>query len=228
MAEVDWIKLTLLCLAGAASPGISWLLILSMSASRGTAVGVSGALGHGLGITAFALTTVFGLSALLIALPELTIALTVLGIGLLCYFGYQLITAGAIPLPDTLKTQGGFIAGFSIAIVNPKVLVFFLAVFGPFVDPKHTLNTQIAMGALAGSIDALVYIGVALAGTALKNALEGGRIQVINRLIGVGLMTSGIWILTQEISNLVELVDTMWFGDDMDSTPVTKPNVHAE
>ncbi len=203
MPESDWIKLALLCLAGAASPGLSWLLILSMSASRGTAVGISGALGHGLGIMVFALTTVFGLSALLLALPEFAVALTILGITLLCYFGYQLITAGVMPLPDKLTTQGGFITGFTIAIVNPKVLVFFLAVFGPFVDPQHRLNTQITMGALAGGIDALVYIAVALAGTALKQWLKAGRIQLINRLIGILLIASGVWIFIQEISNFV-------------------------
>ena len=203
MAEFDWIKLTLLCLAGAVSPGLSWLLILSMSASRGTAVGISGALGHGLGIMVFALTTVFGLSALLLALPELTVTLALLGIALLVYFGYQLFIAGDIPLPDKLMTQSGFIAGFSIAIVNPKVLIFFLAVFGPFVDPQHTLHTQLTMGALAGGIDATVYVGVALAGKALKQNLESGRIQLINRLIGILLITSGFWIFVQEISNFL-------------------------
>ncbi len=201
MAEFDWINLALLCLAGAASPGLSWLLILSMSASRGTAVGISGALGHGLGIMVFALTTVFGLSALLLALPELTVALTFLGIALLIYFGYQLVIAGDMPLTDKMTAQSGFIAGFSIAIVNPKVLIFFLAVFGPFVDPQHTLHTQLAMGALAGGIDATIYVGVALAGTALKQQLESGRIQLVNRLIGILLIASGFWIFIQEISN---------------------------
>ena len=124
MTEADWAKLALLCLAGAASPGLSWLLILSMSAARGIRVGISGALGHGLGITIFALTTVFGLSALLIAMPELTTALTLAGVLLLLYFGYQLTTARPPVLPERLTTQGGFIAGFFIAIVNPKVLVF--------------------------------------------------------------------------------------------------------
>ncbi len=199
MNETDWIKLALLCLAGAASPGLSWLLILSMSASRGTAVGISGALGHGLGIMVFGLTTVFGLSALLLALPELTVALTFLGIALLIYFGYQLIIAGDMPLPDKMTTQSGFIAGFSIAIVNPKVLIFFLAVFGPFVDPQHTLHTQLAMGVLTGGIDATVYVGVALAGTALKQQLESERIRLINRLIGILLIASGFWIFFQEI-----------------------------
>ncbi|MFZ9021910.1 MAG: LysE family translocator, partial [Litorivicinaceae bacterium] len=197
------VKLALLCLAGAASPGLSWLLILSMSASKGTRVGISGALGHGLGITAFALITVFGLSALLIAMPKLTSALTLLGIGLLVFFGYQLVTAGKSPLPEGLSTRGGFIAGFSIAIVNPKVLVFFLAVFGPFVDPNHPASTQMLMGLLAGGIDAGVYLGVAVAGSTLRTLLNEARIQRMNQLIGGLLFMSGLWILGKEISSFV-------------------------
>ena len=207
MAEADWAKLALLCLAGAASPGLSWLLILSMSAARGIRVGISGALGHGLGITIFALTTVFGLSALLIAMPELTTALTLAGVLLLLYFGYQLTTAGPPVLPERLTTQGGFIAGFFIAIVNPKVLVFFLAVFGPFVEPTHSVKTQLSMGALAGGIDALIYMCVAVTGMALRQALDANRIRLINRLIGYFLILSGLWIFIQEISNLIKMVD---------------------
>lgn len=207
MTEADWAKLALLCLAGAASPGLSWLLILSMSAARGMRVGISGAIGHGLGITIFALTTVFGLSALLIAMPDLTTALTFLGLLLLLYFGYQLITAGSPALPERLTTQGGFIAGFFIAIINPKVLVFFLAVFGPFVEPTHSVKTHLLMGALAGGIDTLVYMCVAITGMALRQALDANRIRLINRIIGYLLILSGLWIFTQEISNLIEIVD---------------------
>ena len=207
MTEADWANLALLCLAGAASPGLSWLLILSMSVAQGMRVGISGALGHGLGITIFALTTVFGLSALLIAMPELTTALTFVGLLLLLYFGYQLITAGSPVLPERLTTQGGFIAGFFIAIVNPKVLVFFLAVFGPFVEPTYSVKTQLSMGALAGGIDALVYMCVAVTGMALRQALDANRIRLINRLIGYLLIFSGLWIFTQEISNLIKMID---------------------
>jgi threonine/homoserine/homoserine lactone efflux protein len=207
VTEADWANLALLCLAGAASPGLSWLLILSMSVAQGMRVGISGALGHGLGITIFALTTVFGLSALLIAMPELTTALTFVGLLLLLYFGYQLITAGSPVLPERLTTQGGFIAGFFIAIVNPKVLVFFLAVFGPFVEPTYSVKTQLSMGALAGGIDALVYMCVAVTGMALRQALDANRIRLINRLIGYLLIFSGLWIFTQEISNLIKMID---------------------
>ena len=98
-------------------------------------------------------------------------------------------------------------AGFFIAIVNPKVLVFFLAVFGPFVEPTHSVKTQLSMGALAGGIDALVYMCVAVTGMALRQALDANRIRLINRLIGYLLIFSGLWIFTQEISNLIKMID---------------------
>ena len=201
MTDADWVKLGLLCLAGASSPGLSWLVILSMSATKGRSVGVSGALGHGLGITTFALLTVFGLSALLLALPQLTRLLTFGGISLLLFFGYQLLRAGTLPLPDKLTMQSGFIAGFSVAIINPKVLIFFLAVFGPFVQPSHTFETQIRMGIMAGVIDAIVYIVVAIAGITINHYLDGNRLTAINRAIGIVLVASGLLLFIQEISS---------------------------
>ena len=201
MTDADWVKLGLLCLAGASSPGLSWLVILSMSATKGRSVGVSGALGHGLGITTFALLTVFGLSALLLALPQVTRLLTFGGIGLLLFFFFLLLRAGTLPLPDKLTMQSGFIAGFSVAIINPKVLIFFLAVFGPFVQPSHTFGTQIRMGIMAGVIDAIVYIVVAIAGTTINHYLYGSRLTAINRAIGLVLVASGLLLFIQEISS---------------------------
>jgi threonine/homoserine/homoserine lactone efflux protein len=194
MAEAEWIKLTLLCLAGAASPGLSWLVIVTMSANHGIRTGLAGALGHGLGIAVFALITVFGLSAVLLAAPELARVMTWLGIGLLAYFGYQLVRAGVPPLPEQLKTGSGFIAGFLVAIVNPKVLVFFLAVFGPFIDPNHSIQTQVSMGVLAGLIDALIYTLVALFALAARRFLHTQRLIHFNRLLGVTLLLSSGWL----------------------------------
>ena len=197
MTEADWLKLALLCLAGAASPGLSWLIIVTMSANRGLRAGLAGAVGHGLGITVFALTTVFGLSAILLAAPELAYLLTWLGIGLLAYFGYRLARAGVPPLPDQLTTGAGFFAGFLVAIFNPKVLVFFLAVFGPFIDPNHSRPTQVSMGVLAGVIDALVYTLVALFALGVRRFLHTERLLYLNRGLGIILLLSSGWLAVQ-------------------------------
>jgi threonine/homoserine/homoserine lactone efflux protein len=194
MTQAEWFNLTLLCFAGALSPGISWLMILSMSASRGVWVGIAGALGHGAGITCFALATVFGLSAILLALPAATKMLTWVGLALLVYFGWTLVRRGVAPLPERLSTQGGFWAGWLIAVVNPKVLIFFLALFGPFVNPNHALSDQLLMGGLAGVIDAVVYLCVAVFAGVAKHLLAGQIILRINRTMGIFLIGSALWM----------------------------------
>ena len=50
------------------------------------------------------------------------------------------------------------------------------------------------MGALAGGIDALVYMCVAVTGMALRQALDH-RIRLINRLIGYLLILSELGFL---------------------------------
>ena len=194
MTQAEWLNLTLLCFAGALSPGISWRMIHSRSASRGVRVGIAGALGHGAGITCFALATVFGLSAVLLAAPAATETLTWVGLALLAYFGWALARRGVAPLPERLSTQGGFWAGWLIAVVNPKVLIFFLALFGPFVNPNHSLSDQLLMGGLAGGIDAIVYIGVAVFAGAAKHLLAGQIILRINRAMGIILIGSALWM----------------------------------
>ena len=203
MAEFDWIKLTLLCLAGAASPGLSWLLILSMSASRGTAVGIFGALGHGLGITMFALTTVFGLSALLLALPEFTVALTFLGTALLIYFGYQLVIAGDMPLPEKLTTQEWlyrWIFDCDRKPEGPSVLLGCVRT----LCRSSTYTFHTARHGCAGwwhRCCGLHRCGAC--GYSTQTTTKSGRIQLVNRLIGALLIASGFWIFIQEISNFL-------------------------
>ena len=55
----------------------------------------------------------------------------------------------------------GFIQGFLIALFNPKILAWMLALYSPIIEADLSLNTLIAMGILGMSIDATWYISVA-------------------------------------------------------------------
>lgn len=191
---MEWWSLSLLCFAGAISPGPSWIIIVTMSASRGVFVGVSAALGHGLGISSFAFITIFGLSSIINLYPEISVLLNLIAIILLAYFGYSLLRSGQSPLPETMSKGWGFLAGFSLAIVNPKVLIFFIAIFAPFVDPTQELQTKISMALLAGGIDASVYFSVAVLATILKNYLNSTFFLRTNKALGALLMFSAAWL----------------------------------
>ena len=47
--------------------------------------------------------------------------------------------------------------GFLIVFLNPKIMVFFLAVFSQFLTPQQSIETQVLAATLAGLVDGLWY-----------------------------------------------------------------------
>ena len=52
--------------------------------------------------------------------------------------------------------------GFLIVFFNPKIIVFFLAVFSQFLSADQSVATQITAAAVAGVLDAAWYALVAI------------------------------------------------------------------
>ena len=52
--------------------------------------------------------------------------------------------------------------GFLVALVNPKVLLFFTALFSQFVGVETEMWEKITLGLIAGGVDALWYMLIAL------------------------------------------------------------------
>ena len=93
----------------------------------------------------------------------------------------------------------GFIQGFSIALLNPKILAWMLALYTPFIENNVSIETLLGMGFLGMIIDGTWYVTVALALT------TGGRVEklksishIIDGAMGVlmfvfaGLMIGGV------------------------------------
>ena len=75
-----------------------------------------------------------------------------------------------------------------ISFLNPKILVFLVAVFSQFIDPEMSQMERIIMAILAGLIDTTWYVLVAaiLAGTPLIDKLRSNSV-IIDRIIGLVL-----------------------------------------
>ena len=52
--------------------------------------------------------------------------------------------------------------GLLIVVLNPKVIIFFVAIFSQFLSPSLSLSSQLGAAALAGIIDASWYGVMAL------------------------------------------------------------------
>ena len=83
--------------------------------------------------------------------------------------------------------------GFLIAIMNPKIALFFLALFSQFVRPDAGMTEKAIMAATAGVIDALWYIIVAvvLSHSIILEWLRA-RACLLDRLFGLILIALAI------------------------------------
>jgi threonine/homoserine/homoserine lactone efflux protein len=76
-----------------------------------------------------------------------------------------------------------------IALINPKIILFFSALFSQFISVDSELWVKLVMAGIAGSIDALWYVLVAVIISQPGNLLryqKSGR--WLNKLFGVLLL----------------------------------------
>ncbi|SHE74591.1 Threonine/homoserine/homoserine lactone efflux protein [Microbulbifer donghaiensis] len=197
MDLLNWLSLAGICALGAMSPGPSLLIVLR-SAASGLRQGLACALAHGAAIAIYAGLTAFGLAVLITRSPVLFNILQWAGAAMLVYLGWKALRAPApntaaanIPAPHQTVRRSA-LQGFGVAFFNPKVAVFFTALFSQFVAEQQALNTKLGMAALAAGIDAGWYCLIALAVYAGRNRSwvsksAGHRMQQLFGLLLIGL-----------------------------------------
>ena len=97
---------------------------------------------HGIGIFLWAMLMVSGLGALLVAQPAWFDAIRALGALFLLYLGaralLQNIEESDVVFDNTEDRARAGWEGLLIALSNPKIAVFFAALFSQFIQPQAT------------------------------------------------------------------------------------------
>jgi threonine/homoserine/homoserine lactone efflux protein len=181
-----WLSLALLCVLGAITPGPSLAVVLGSTLRGGRAAGLAAALAHGLAVGLYAVLTVAGLAALLTASPTLFALLQLAAAGYLVY-----LARGALRQRAAITTENGRLFshngpamaardGFMIAFLNPKLAVFMLALFAPFITADQGVGAKAILVLTIGGIDALWYATVVLVmvRSGLLSALERNAVYV--------------------------------------------------
>lgn len=161
-----WLTLVAVCALGAMSPGPSLTLVLRHTLQGGRGSGIRAALAHALSVGLYALLTVLGLGALLLGQPWLFQSVSLLGAAYLLWVGYRALQAQPASIdPATLKSEFNRQAlrdGFLVGLGNPKLILFFLALFSQFVTPELGWRGHLLIILTAMLIDAGWYIVVAV------------------------------------------------------------------
>ena len=198
MTLIFWLQFAAVCVAGAMSPGPSLALVIRNSTKFSRIAGLMTAIGHGLGMGMYAVFAVTGLVIVITTNVYLFQLIQILGICFLLYFGIQFIIqkSNEIIIDDNQKNINSFIQGFSISILNPKILIWFAAIFSQFVSVNGTFTSNSILVLTASIIDCIWYVIVALVVTSygLNNFFQK-RIDIIQKVSGFTLVLIGIILI---------------------------------
>ena len=203
MNNLFWVQFAAICLIGAMSPGPSMALIIRNSIKYGRISGILFSLGHAIGIGIYATVSVLGLQFILINNLFLFNAIQFCGSVFLLILGILFLrdTAHNLSLDNEQKNVNSFMQGFAISILNPKILIWFAAIFSQFIEISSTNFVKLAMVLIASSIDGLWYIilTIVVTGFGLKQFLEHNT-NIIQKISGVVLICISIIILHKTLS----------------------------
>lgn len=153
----------------ALTPGPDMLFCLGTGLSRGRLAGMVGAGGVACGLVCHITAASLGLAGLIAASPAAFDAVRYAGAAYLAWIGFNTLRHSPFAADAGAAAPGGlrrvFVRGFATNILNPKVVLFFIAFLPQFVDPSRgSMAAQMAvLGVLFAAIGMVVNVGVAIA-----------------------------------------------------------------
>ncbi|WP_448548990.1 LysE family translocator [Thalassotalea fusca] len=165
-----WLSLVTICILGALSPGPSLAVVIKNTLAGGAKQGYASAISHGIGVALYAAITATGIAVIIVQSPMLFTFIQYAGALFLVYLGIKALMSKKQSLPindENAQTRAdasqinGWRDGFLVAFLNPKLAIFFLALFSQFVDAEATYLQKVIMTLTVGTIDALWYVFVA-------------------------------------------------------------------
>jgi threonine/homoserine/homoserine lactone efflux protein len=187
---------------GATSPGPSLAVVLRNTMIGGRSRGLACAVGHGIGFGFYAVSVVFGLVAIMDSNPNLFTLMQILGGLFLLYLGIEIIRSEEKEIQHSEGKREGFVEGFFIAFLNPKIAVFMLAVLSSVLDPSMSSDTKWIIAGMGMTIDTVWYVLVALilSNSSMLTKIENNQ-RLLNQITGVLMIGLAIWT-AYELSGL--------------------------
>ena len=204
-----WLSVTLACLLGAMSPGPSLAVIVNLSLSQGRIAGLIAAVTHGLMIGLFAFATAFGLVVIVERNPLIFNTVQIAGCVFLIWMAVKLLftTANREIVSVVTAQSSKWLAardGLLIVLVNPKIIIFFSALFSQFVDASSQLWEKTLLALIAGTVDMLWYMLMAVVISNSSSNETGLNVyrkygQWLDKLFAVVLLVIAIGFIIQII-----------------------------
>jgi len=196
MTSITFAQVFIVCLMGAMSPGPSMAVVINNAIFKGRYNGILTAIGHGTGIGLYATFAVLGLGLIIETNIFIFNGLKILSIIFLIFIGVKSIYNKEkfnLEKNNSRETAISFLQGLSIAILNPKILVWFIAIYSQFMSDNNQLIFNFYLISIAGVVDTCWYIILTLAvTTASALSFFNKKIGFIQKIQGYFFITLGL------------------------------------
>ena len=188
MTFLLFIQIVFVCLIGAMSPGPSMVVVINNTIFKNKFNGIITALGHGFGIGIYAICAVIGIGFIIENSVTFFNIMKILSIIFLFYLGMKSILIGNKLNFNNRNFNSGlssFIDGFAISIFNPKILIWFVAIYAQFMSLENDIILNISLVLIASIVDATWYIIlVNLISSKNLNKLIRNNLDLLQKIIG--------------------------------------------
>jgi threonine/homoserine/homoserine lactone efflux protein len=194
MEIAEWFAIAGVCFAGAATPGASLAVVVKNTVQGGRGQGIRCALAHGVGVGVYALLAVLGFSAILETVPTLVSSIELAGALFLLWLGGSALWPSDKESVESNDNDSGRGAreGFLFAFMNPKIILFFVAILSTMLPPETTVAERFGVAGVALVIDAgwYTFAAIMLSRPGPARWLEAKR-RGVECALGVILVAAG-------------------------------------
>jgi threonine/homoserine/homoserine lactone efflux protein len=183
------------------TPGAGTANVVRSALRGGWRSGVLTIAGNSVGVVVWGLLSVLGVSALIAASEIAFLVLKITGACVLVWLGVQSLRHAGRPV-DAVPRAGRrpFRDGLVTSAANPKLAIFFVALFPQFVgDRGSVLPTTLLMIALIVALDFVWYTTLAVLVSRARAAYTGSRVsRRVERLTGAVLIGLGARVALEQ------------------------------
>ena len=189
MSLFNFFQIFFVCLLGAMSPGPSMVVVINNAIFKNRYNGILTSIGHGIGIGIYAFFAVVGVGLIIKTNIIVFNGIKIISIFFLVYMGIKsILSKNNLDFNKGNKKEGisSFIQGFIISILNPKIFIWFVAIYSQFMSSDNDFVFNSYLVFTASIVDATWYIFLTIIVTSdmvlrfLKN-----KSIIIHRVIGV-------------------------------------------
>ena len=175
------------------TPGPGTAMVVRSALRSGWRAGVLTVAGNSIGVVAWGLLSVLGISALVAASEVAFLALKLVGAGVLIWLGLQSLRGAGEPVEAPGASGRPFRDGLVTSLANPKLAVFFVALFPQFLDGgAAVLPTTLLMAAMIVTLDFAWYTSLAVMVSRAKEGFMRTRVaRWTERITGSVLIALG-------------------------------------